>query len=78
MGGYSDGGCLPAEPFMLPIPPLIPTAFAVVSLAIAFNQIRVDPSNSIIGLLMVLIGLPIYWLWGSGDSSGPGVRRRAH
>jgi APA family basic amino acid/polyamine antiporter len=47
----------------MPGAPLIPIAFAVVSLAIAFNQIRVDPLNSAIGLAMVLIGLPVYWIW---------------
>ena len=52
----------------MPGVPLIPLLFAIVSFAIAFNQIRVDPLNSTIGLLMVLAGLPIYALW---------VRRRA-
>ena len=53
-----------APQWRMPGVPLIPIAFAVVSLAIAFNQIRVDPGNSMIGLLMVVIGLPVYWLWG--------------
>ena len=47
----------------MPGAPWLPIAFAMVSLAIAFNQIRVDPLNSVIGLLMVLSGLPIYWIW---------------
>ncbi len=49
----------------MPGVPLIPIVFALVSLAIAFNQIRVDPLNSTIGLLIVLAGLPVYWLWGA-------------
>ena len=40
----------------------VPVAFAIASFAIALNQIRVDPLNSAIGLLMVLIGLPVYWI----------------
>jgi APA family basic amino acid/polyamine antiporter len=48
----------------MPGVPAIPIAFAVVSFAIAINQIRVDPLNSAIGLGMVLIGLPVYFLWG--------------
>jgi basic amino acid/polyamine antiporter, APA family len=48
----------------MPGVPLIPIVFAIVSFAIAFNQIRVDPRNSVIGLLMVLVGLPVYWFWG--------------
>ena len=47
----------------MPGVPLVPVAFALASFAIALNQIRVDPLNSVIGLLMVLIGLPVYWLW---------------
>src|SRR5262245_18943485 len=47
----------------MPGVPFVPIAFAIVSLAIAFNQIRVDPLNSTIGLLMVLAGLPVYALW---------------
>ena len=43
--------------------PVVPIVFALVSFAIAANQIRVDPINSAIGLLMVLIGLPVYWWW---------------
>jgi APA family basic amino acid/polyamine antiporter len=47
----------------MPGVPLIPAAFALASFAIAVNQIRVDPLNSAIGLLMVLAGLPVYWWW---------------
>jgi APA family basic amino acid/polyamine antiporter len=52
-----------APQWRMPGVPLIPIAFAVASFAIALNQIRVDPLNSAIGLLMVLIGLPVYWVW---------------
>jgi APA family basic amino acid/polyamine antiporter len=47
----------------MPGVPLVPILFAVASLAIAFNQIRVDPVNSAVGLLIVLAGLPVYALW---------------
>jgi basic amino acid/polyamine antiporter, APA family len=47
----------------MPGVPLVPLVFAVVSVAIAVNQIRVDPTNSIIGLAIVLAGLPVYALW---------------
>jgi basic amino acid/polyamine antiporter, APA family len=47
----------------MPGVPFVPIVFALVSLAIAFNQIRVDPVNSTIGLLMVLSGLPVYLWW---------------
>ena len=47
----------------MPGVPLVPIVFAIVSFAIAVNQIRVDPVNSAIGLAMVLVGLPVYWIW---------------
>jgi len=53
-----------APRWRMPGVPLVPIVFAVVSFAIVFNQIRVDPWNSAIGLAMVVIGLPIYWAWG--------------
>jgi basic amino acid/polyamine antiporter, APA family len=53
----------------MPGVPAIPIIFALASFAIAFNQIRVDPLNSAIGLLMVLVGLPVYWIWGRRRSA---------
>jgi APA family basic amino acid/polyamine antiporter len=47
----------------MPGVPVVPVLFAVVSFAIAGNQIRVDPINSVIGLAMVGAGLPAYWVW---------------
>jgi basic amino acid/polyamine antiporter, APA family len=52
-----------APRWRMPGVPAIPIVFAAVSLAIAFNQLRVDPVNSAIGLLLVLVGLPVYWFW---------------
>ena len=51
--------------------PVVPLVFALVSLSIVLNQLRVDPVNSAIGLGMVLIGLPIYWIWGRGGAHAP-------
>ena len=48
----------------MPGVPIIPLVFATFSLMIAANQILTDPINSVVGLMMVLVGLPIYWLWG--------------
>ena len=47
----------------MPGVPVVPLVFAAVSFAIAINQLRVDPTNSIIGLAIVLAGLPVYMLW---------------
>ncbi len=69
-----------APRWRMPGVPLVPIVFAIVSFAIVVNQIRVDPLNSAIGLAMVLVGLPIYWLWGAAAARpGPDPRtmRRA-
>jgi basic amino acid/polyamine antiporter, APA family len=48
----------------MPGVPIIPLVFAIFSLMIAANQMLTDPIDSMIGLMMVLVGLPIYWLLG--------------
>jgi APA family basic amino acid/polyamine antiporter len=55
----------------MPGVPLVPIVFALVSFAIVVNQIRVDPVNSAIGLGLVLVGLPVYWIWGRGGAKAP-------
>ncbi len=57
-----------APQWRMPGVPAVPIVFALVSFAIAFNQIRVDPVNSTIGLLIVLAGLPVYAIWGRTHS----------
>jgi APA family basic amino acid/polyamine antiporter len=47
----------------MPGAPVIPIVFALFSLAIAANEIVTNPLNASIGLLLVLIGLPVYWIW---------------
>jgi APA family basic amino acid/polyamine antiporter len=43
--------------------PVIPVVFAVFSLIIVLNQIVSSPKESFIGLSLVLLGLPVYYLW---------------
>ncbi len=43
--------------------PVVPALFIVSSFAIVVNQILSDPGESLFGLSLVLIGLPIYYLW---------------
>ena len=47
----------------MPGVPAIPILFALFSFAIALNEIRTNPINASIGLALVLIGLPVYWIW---------------
>jgi APA family basic amino acid/polyamine antiporter len=52
-----------APRWRMPGVPAIPLAFAVFSFAIALNEIRTNAVNASIGLLLVLAGLPVYWIW---------------
>ena len=47
----------------MPLVPLLPIAFVIVSLLIVANQIRADLTNSAIGLAIVATGIPAYYLW---------------
>jgi APA family basic amino acid/polyamine antiporter len=53
--------------------PVAPALFALVCLAIVVNQIVSDPRESFSGLALVLIGLPVYYVW---RSSNAGPRHR--
>lgn len=43
--------------------PYIPALFIISSFAIVINQIISDPLESLYGLSIILIGLPVYYLW---------------
>jgi APA family basic amino acid/polyamine antiporter len=43
--------------------PLVPALFIIASLGIALNQLRAYPSESVIGLGLLLTGLPVYFVW---------------
>jgi APA family basic amino acid/polyamine antiporter len=47
----------------MPLVPLAPVVFAIVSVMIVINQIRADLTNSAIGLAIVASGVPAYYLW---------------
>jgi APA family basic amino acid/polyamine antiporter len=52
-----------ARGFSIWLYPVIPGIFILASAAIVVNQIISDPWESLLGLSMVLIGLPVYLLW---------------
>ena len=43
--------------------PLLPVAFAGASFAIVANQLATDIGESVLGLSLVLLGLPVYYIW---------------
>lgn len=52
-----------APAWRMPLVPLAPLLFVIVSLLIVVNQIRADLVNSAIGLAIVASGLPAYYFW---------------
>jgi APA family basic amino acid/polyamine antiporter len=44
--------------------PVLPSVFIIVTALIVANQIVSEPRSSAVGLLLVLAGLPIYYVWG--------------
>jgi basic amino acid/polyamine antiporter, APA family len=49
--------------FHAPGYPLAPLLFVAASAGIVFNQIRANPRDSIFGLGLILLGLPVYFVW---------------
>jgi APA family basic amino acid/polyamine antiporter len=58
--------------------PLVPAVFILSTAAIVANQIATEPRDSVAGLLIVLAGVPVYFLgsrwWGVGSGSPPDSR----
>jgi len=54
--------------------PIAPLVFALVCLAIVVNQIASDPVESLIGIGLVLAGLPVYYIWKVQGSKVQGSR----
>lgn len=52
-----------APRWRMPGVPVIPVLFALAAFAIAGNELVTNPRNAFIGLLMVVVGLPVYWWW---------------
>lgn len=49
--------------FKAPGYPLVPALFVLASAGVAINQMRADLRGSIIGLSLILLGLPVYFVW---------------
>lgn len=54
--------------YSIPLYPLAPLVFIVSSLAIVANTLVSDPKDASIGLGLVLIGLPVYFVWLRGST----------
>jgi len=43
--------------------PFVPALFVVVSLGIVVNQCLANPRDSVLGSALLLLGLPVYFVW---------------
>lgn len=43
--------------------PVLPVAFALASLAVVGNTLATKPRESLIGIGLILVGIPVYYLW---------------
>jgi APA family basic amino acid/polyamine antiporter len=43
--------------------PWVPVVFIVASLAIVINRFRAEPLDSLAGVVLVAVGVPVYYLW---------------
>ncbi len=51
--------------------PVVPLLFIIASVVVAFCQIAADPWKASSGLLLVMLGLPVYYLWVRRPSPHP-------
>ena len=58
--------------------PVLPVLFVFASAAIAINQIRADPAGSAMGLGLLLLGLPVYFVWSRQLSTAKAASHADH
>lgn len=56
-----------ARPFSVPGYPLAPALFVLAAAAIVLNTVIVQPGRALVGLAVVLVGVPAYWAWRGRD-----------
>jgi APA family basic amino acid/polyamine antiporter len=55
--------------------PVLPAVFVAATIAIVSNQLLADPYESAMGLLLVLSGLPVYYIWARKNHQPTGSAR---
>ncbi len=66
-----------APPYMVWGFPMVPAVFVTAAAIIVLNQIVSDPMESVVGLGLVAVGLPLYYIWGR-KTRASGVTREDH
>ena len=51
------------RPFSVPLYPFTPLLFILAAGAIVLNTFIAQPGRALIGLAVVLLGVPVYWVW---------------
>ncbi len=59
------------RPFRVPGYPVTPALFVVAAAAIVLNTLFVQPGRAFLGLAVVLLGTPAYYLWRARAPKGP-------
>jgi APA family basic amino acid/polyamine antiporter len=59
------------RPFRVPGYPVTPALFVISALAIVVNTLVSEPTLGVIGLAMLLLGVPVYYFWRRRSASGP-------
>ena len=55
-------------------PPWVPAVFAIAAFAVVANQVISEPRESLVGLGFVLLGVPVYWIWGRQPATRQGSK----
>jgi basic amino acid/polyamine antiporter, APA family len=53
--------------------PWVPAIFIVSSLSIVVNRLRLEPIDSAVGLAVVGLGVPVYFLWRRSQHGSPSI-----
>jgi basic amino acid/polyamine antiporter, APA family len=53
----------PGAPFLAPGYPLLPALFVLAAVYVVISSVISNLHNAMIGTLLILAGLPVYWLW---------------
>lgn len=59
------------RPFRVPGYPWTPLLFIVAATALVANTIATQPRRAAVGIAVVLLGLPVYFIWRRGDAFPP-------
>ncbi len=59
------------RPFRAPGYPVLPALYVLASLAICVDLLIVKPRYTWPGMVIVLLGIPVYWLWRRRGATGP-------